>query len=132
MQRAFDRSMLVALTLVLTVAVATGLVGCSGAAMVEQLPASIGGEPAGIPERPTEVYAYPAVHDMPPPRTTTTLTEEQQVKMEKELSTVRDKQEARDGAAKKTVQPAKKKPETANTGHATGTADTQDGAKRNP
>ena len=52
--------------------------------------------------------------------------------MEKELSTVRDKQEARDGAAKKTVQPAKKKPETANTGQATGTADTQDGAKRNP
>jgi hypothetical protein len=100
--------------------------------MVEQLPASMGGEPAGTPERPTTVYAYPAVHDLPPPRATTPMTEEQQVKMEKELADVRAKQEARDGAAEITAQPAKKKPETANTGHAAGTTGTQDGAKANP
>ncbi len=106
------------------------MAGCSGASMVEQLPSSIGGEPAGTPERPTAVYQYPAVHDMPPPRMAPTLTEEQQFNMEKELSAVRDRQEARDGTAKKTGKPAKKKPETANTGQATGS--TQDGAKTNP
>jgi hypothetical protein len=104
-----------------------GLAGCSGASMVEQLPTSMGGEPAESPERPTTVYAYPAVHDLPPPRATTPLTEEEQVTMEKELAAVREKQEARDGAAKKTAQPAKKKPATANTGQATGTTGTQDG-----
>jgi hypothetical protein len=124
MHGAFDRSILAALSL----AVGLALAGCSGASMIDQVPASVGGEPAGTPERPTTVYAYPAVHDLPPPRATTPLTEEEQVKAEKELAAVREKQEARDGAAKITVQPAKKKPETASTG----TTGTQDGAKTNP
>jgi hypothetical protein len=74
-------------------------------------------------------YEYPAVHDMPPPRADPTMSEEQQVKAEEEMKTVRDRQEARDGAAKKTAQPAKKKPATADTGQAAGA---QDGAKTNP
>lgn len=128
MHGAFDRSILAALSLTL----AMGLAGCSGASsVIDQVPTSVGGEPAGTPERPTTVYAYPAVHDLPPPRATTPLSEEEQVKMEKELAAVREKQEARDGAAKKTPQPVKKKPETANTG-TTGTTGTQDGAKTNP
>ena len=31
------------------------------------------GLPANAPERPAEPLAYPAVHDMPPPRTTAVL-----------------------------------------------------------
>jgi hypothetical protein len=127
MHAAFDRSILAAMSLALGLALA----GCSGASMVDQIPTNMGGEPAGTPERPTTVYAYPAVHDIPPPRATTPMTEEEQVKTEKELAAVREKQEARDGAAKKTAQPAKKKPETTNNG-TTGTAGTQDGAKTNP
>jgi hypothetical protein len=133
MHGARDRSILAALIL----ASAMGLAGCSGASMVEQLPASVGGEPAGAPERPTTVYAYPAVHDLPPPRATAPLSEEDQVKMEKELGAARDSQEAREAADKEPVQPAKKKPgeaakkkpDTASNGQAAGT---QDGAKTNP
>ncbi len=130
MDGAFDRSVLAALSL----ALAVGLAGCSGASVVDQIPTNMGGEPTQTPERPTTVYAYPAVHDVPPPRASPPMTEEQQVKTEKELAAVREKQEARDGAAKKTAQPAKKKPATTNTGTGgtTGTTGTQDGAKTNP
>ena len=124
MERALQRSILAALTL----ATATALAGCSSGAVIDKLPGDMG-LPAGTPERPTTPYVYPAVHDMPPPRATPTMSEEQQVKEEEELKAVRDQQEARDGAAKKTAQPAKKKPATADTGQAAGA---QDGAKTNP
>jgi hypothetical protein len=124
MERALQRSILAALTL----ATATALAGCSSGAVIDKLPGDMG-LPAGTPERPTTPYVYPAVHDMPPPRATPTMSEEQQVKEEEELKAVRDRQEARDGAAKKTAQPAKKKPATADTGQAAGV---QDGAKTNP
>ncbi len=124
MERALQRSILAALTL----ATATALAGCSSGAVIDKLPGDMG-LPAGTPERPTTPYVYPAVHDMPPPRATPTMSEEQQVKEEEELKVVRDRQEARDGAAKKTAQPAKKKPATADTGQAAGA---QDGAKTNP
>lgn len=124
MERALQRSILAALTL----ATATALAGCSSGAVIDKLPGDMG-LPAGTPERPTTPYVYPAVHDMPPPRATPTMSEEQQVKEEEELKAVRERQEARDGAAKKTAQPAKKKPATADTGQAAGV---QDGAKTNP
>lgn len=124
MERALQRSILAALTL----ATATALAGCSSGAVIDKLPGDMG-LPAGTPERPTTPYVYPAVHDMPPPRATPTMSEEQQVKEEEELKAVRDRQEPGDGAAKKTAQPAKKKPATADTGQAAGA---QDGAKTNP
>ena len=122
MERALQRSILAALTL------AMALAGCSSGAVIDKLPGDMG-LPAGTPERPTTPYVYPAVHDMPPPRADPTMSEEQQVKAEEEMKAVRDRQEARDGAAKKTAQPAKKKPATADTGQA---AAVQDGAKTNP
>ena len=124
MERALQRSILAALTL----ATATALAGCSSGAVIDKLPGDMG-LPAGTPERPTTPYVYPAVHDMPPPRVTPTMSEEQQVKEEEELKAGRDRQEAGDGAAKKAAQPAKKKPATINTGQAAGA---QDGAKTNP
>ena len=122
MERALQRSILAALTL------AMALAGCSSGAVIDKLPGDMG-LPAGTPERPVTAYEYPAVHDMPPPRATPTMSEEQQVKEEEELKAVRERQEARDGPAKKTAQPAKKKPTTADTGQA---AAVQDGAKTNP
>src|SRR5450759_4448320 len=116
MERALQRSILAALTL------AMALAGCSSGAVIDKLPGDMG-LPAGTPERPVTAYEYPAVHDMPPPRADPTMSEEQQVKAEEEMKAVRDRQEARDGAAKKTAQPAKKKPATADTGQAAGVQD---------
>ena len=70
-------------------------------------------------------YEYPAVHDMPPPRATPTMTEEQQVKLEKELTAVRDRQEAQGQTGKKTAQPRKRSPRAADNAQAAG-------AKTNP
>jgi hypothetical protein len=82
------------------------LVGCAAAPLVDQLPANIG-LPAGTPARPATPYQYPAVHDMPPPRATAPLSEEQQFKLEQELQSARDHQEGRTVAGKPTAQKAK-------------------------
>ena len=60
-----------------------------------ELPAAVGGLPAGTPERSTSPVAYPAVHDMPPQRTNTVLTEDEQKKAAAELAAVRDQQAKR-------------------------------------
>ena len=90
-ERALQRSILAALGLGL----ALTLAGCSSGAVIDQMPSNLG-LPAATPERPTTPYVYPAVHDMPPPRATPTMSEEQQVKEEEEMKAVRDRQEARD------------------------------------
>jgi len=48
------------------------------------------GLPANVPERPAETLAFPAVHDMPPQRTTAVLTADEQRTMERELVSARD------------------------------------------
>ena len=108
MERALQRSILAALTL----ATATALAGCSSGAVIDKLPGDMG-LPAGTPERPTTPYVYPAVHDMPPPRPTQPMSEEQQKKLENELAAVRDRQEARE-EPKKPGQITKKKAVPAN------------------
>ena len=53
--------------------------------------------------------AYPAVHDIPPPRATQPLSSEQQLELERELSGIRARHEKlRDPEAKN--RPAKQKP----------------------
>ena len=47
--------------------------GCSST--IDHIPTAIGGLPEGVPARPAEPPPYPAVHDMPPPRSSTPLTE---------------------------------------------------------
>jgi hypothetical protein len=59
----------------------------------------MGGLPAGAPPRPDVAPAYPAVHDMPPPRSAAVLTEEERKKVEAELAAMRAEQ-ARRAAAK--------------------------------
>lgn len=50
------------------------------------------GEPEGTPERPDNPPAFPAVHDMPPPRESKPLTEEERKKLSAELEAVRSRQ----------------------------------------
>jgi hypothetical protein len=116
MRTRLGRSLLAAL------AVAASLTGCSAGPLGEQLPQSLGGLPAGTPPPPATPYQYPAVHDMPPPRATEPMSEEQQYRLEKELNALRDRQEGQESKDKKAV---KKKPAARRSGQNTG-------AKSNP
>ncbi len=73
--------------------VALALAGCSPTPVIERLPTEFGGLPPGTPVAPRITYHYPAVHDTPPPRATATLTDEQQLELEKQLQKARQKQE---------------------------------------
>jgi hypothetical protein len=86
---------------------AAALAGCSAGPIVDQLPGDMG-LPKGAPARPETPYQYPAVHDMPPDRPTAPLTEEQQFRLEKELSAVRDRQNAEQGRKSPVVPKVKK------------------------
>ncbi len=80
--------------------VALALAGCSPAPLIERLPTELGGMPSGAPAPPRRSYRYPAVHDTPPPRATTPLTDEQQLELEKRLQSAREKQESEAAAIK--------------------------------
>ena len=81
-QQGFPRSALVAML----IAAAVGLAGCSAGSMVgDHMPTALGGLPEGAPQRATKPSAYPAVHDMPPPRGSTVLTDAEQKKLEDDL-----------------------------------------------
>jgi|PersoiStandDraft_1058852.scaffolds.fasta_scaffold33396_2 hypothetical protein len=142
MVRAHQASILAALGL------ATVLAGCSPGPMIDRLPGDMG-LPAGAPARSTTPYQYPAVHDMPPARATAPMSDEEQLKLEKELTAVRERQEAqeakeakeaKEGPDKTAAQPAKnppaknppakKKPASAKNGQAAGAKTS--GAKTNP
>jgi len=100
------------------------LAGCAPGPIIDRLPGELG-LPAGAPARPETPYEYPAVHDMPPNRASSPMTEEEQVRLEKELINVRDRQEGRPPATKKAAPTAKKPPKGAQNGQT-------DGAKANP
>jgi hypothetical protein len=67
----------------------------SCASTLSELPSQAGGLPEGTPERPATTLPYPAVHDMPPPRSTAVLTEEEKKRVEAELAAMRDQQARR-------------------------------------
>ena len=93
MVRAFPASILAALGL------AVALAGCAPGPVIDRLPGDVG-LPAGTPLRPESSYQYPAVHDMPPVRSTPTMSEDEQLRLEKELAATRDRQEGRAAPAK--------------------------------
>lgn len=76
------------------------LSGCESGPLIDAMPSQIGGLPASTPQRPAAPHQFPAVHDMPPPRSTDPLTDEQQYKLERELQAVRDRQEGRETTKK--------------------------------
>jgi hypothetical protein len=67
------------------------------------LPSSMGGLPANAPARPEVPPPFPAIHDMPPPRTNSVLTHEERRKVEEDLVAARERQPGRP----KTAPPAK-------------------------
>lgn len=70
----------------------TGCTSSNGPAF-SNLPPSMGGLPADAPARPVaDQTAYPAVHDMPPPRAAATLTPEQVQAVEAEIAFARERQ----------------------------------------
>lgn len=80
----------------LACALAIALAGCASSSVnkvVDLVPTSVGGLPTDAPDRPEIQPAYPAVHDMPPPRANTTLTAEEQVKLENDLTAIRTRQQ---------------------------------------
>lgn len=72
--------------------VAALLAGCSAGSFIgDHAPAAVGGLPDDAPARPAAALDYPAVHDMPPPRATTTLSYDQQQLLQNDLIAVRDR-----------------------------------------
>jgi hypothetical protein len=104
---------------------AAGLSGCSPGPIIDKIPADIMGLPAGTPARPETPYNYPAVHDMPPERASVPMSDEEQLRLERDLANQRDRQEGRPPPAKKPPVTAKKPPKDAVDGQNTG-------AKANP
>ena len=74
------------------------LAACASA--IGELPAAVGGLPQGTPEREATPTAYPAVHDMPPPREGAVLTADEQKKATAELTAARAVQDKRAAAAR--------------------------------
>jgi hypothetical protein len=71
------------------------LSGCSAGSIGDTLPESMGGLPGGAPARPNVTNRqYPGVHDIPPPRASQPMSEDDQVKLEKDLQGLRDRQNA--------------------------------------
>jgi hypothetical protein len=75
--------------------VSTGAGSFASCASMAQLPVSAGGMPQDAPKRPQIAPAFPAVHDMPPPRKSAVLTEEEKKRVEAELAVVRAQQARR-------------------------------------
>jgi hypothetical protein len=67
------------------------------ASTFSSLPTQLGGMPADAPQQPVAPAAYPAVHDMPPPRSDVVMTQEEQKKAETELMALRERQEKEAG-----------------------------------
>jgi len=78
------------------------LVGCTtGGGMIgDHMPTAAGGLPEAAPQRPATPAPYPAVHNLPPTRSSAVLTDVEQQKLEDELVAVRNR------AAATTAKPA--------------------------
>jgi hypothetical protein len=64
--------------------------GCSGSQIADHLPTAMGGLPEDAP-RPSTEQDYPAVHNMPPARSTATLTDEQRKRLQDDLEAARNR-----------------------------------------
>jgi hypothetical protein len=98
---------------ILAAVAAAGLSGCGSisqkfAETASQMPAV--GLPAGAPERPSTPVAFPAVHDIPPPRNSATLTNTEAEQLEDDLATARDKQQSGVGLTPQSKKNQKKPP----------------------
>ena len=67
------------------------LAGCSASIIADHMPTALGGLPEGVPQRPANPPAYPAVHDMPPARDSAVLSDAEQTKLEADLAKARER-----------------------------------------
>jgi hypothetical protein len=85
---------------VLAACAAALLSGCSSGGMIaDHMPDAVGGLPADAPARPVTPVAYPAVHNMPPARSTSPLDSVQQKQLEDDLVAARNRYGANPDAA---------------------------------
>jgi hypothetical protein len=99
-QQAFARPAVLAGLLLAGAAI---IAGCASSHIADHMPAAVGGLPEGAPPRPETPSAYPAVHDMPPPRASTVLTSEEQTKIEEELVAARKRAATASGSPGKSA-----------------------------
>src|SRR5258708_5686732 len=93
----FARPAVLAAVLLAVAAIVTGWEETIG----DPTPPAAGGLRGGPPPRPETPSAYPAVHDMPPPRGDTVLTSEEQKKIEDELVAARNRAATASGSTGK-------------------------------
>ena len=74
----------------MAVAALLGLSACSST--FDALPEKLGGLPANAPERSAQPMAFPNVYEVRPARETKPLTDDEQKKLETELTTLREQQ----------------------------------------
>jgi hypothetical protein len=91
--RSWHRQPARVLALALLLAGAATVSGCSTYTLIDALPQSVGGLPEGAKERPATPQEYPAVHDMPPPRSDTPLNEAEKKRLREDLMKVREETE---------------------------------------
>lgn len=113
-----DRRLSRGLSLAAVLLAATVLAGCGSMSerLSEKMAAMPGvGLPADAPPRPTTPQAYPAVLDMPPPRSNTVLNDAEQQRLENELVAARSRQQTLAGKPAETTGAGKgaKKPAAA-------------------
>jgi hypothetical protein len=87
-------------------ALALALSACSST--FDVLPEKAGGLPASAPERPAERPAFPNVYEQRPIREAKPLNDEEQKKLESELTTLREQQKQLANPPPPTPPPAKK------------------------
>jgi hypothetical protein len=85
----------------LLLASAAGMPGCTAANFGDRMPQAVGGLPEGVPPRPQTTSSYPAVNDVPPPRASSVLTSEEQMKVEDELTAARNRAASAAGSKSK-------------------------------
>jgi hypothetical protein len=78
---------------------AVTITGCAST-VADHTPTAMGGLPEGAPARPSSPPAYPAVNDVPPPRSSAVLSSAEQKKLEDELAEARKRAAAAAGTAK--------------------------------
>jgi hypothetical protein len=114
------------------VACAAALVaGCSGSLIADHMPAAVGGPPEDTPARPATDTPYPAVHSMPPARSTTPLSYDQLKQLEDDLIATRDRYGSNPDAPAATA-PATTTPATTTPATTGSTANAKAGSARNP
>ncbi len=110
------------------------LTGCASESLFDKLPQSMGGLPSDAPARPATTPAYPAVHDMPPPRANQTLSDDERQSLEKDLRALRERTRRQNPDAGQAVNNPNKTNKKAATAKKPDAADESQsaGARRNP